>query len=226
MNSAVVDLDPTQIENTAIDTANFNYGDKPTILSDIYQTNNNIVVWKRQFDHQLVAKINEFVQVNPRLSKSLTVSPDSAYADLDYATDGRAPTAMLEDMAQLVDMFCYLFELNQAGLRLATLNGAMCPRFHFDQVPCRLVTTYHGIGSQWLPNRVLDRTKLGHGSNGLSDAKSGLYQCESDIQQLECGDVALLKGGRWEGNENSGLVHRSPVVPIDSARLLLTLDFA
>ncbi|MCZ8485672.1 DUF1826 domain-containing protein [Vibrio lentus] len=23
----------------------------------------------------------------------------------------------------------------------------MCPRFHFDQVPCRLVTTYHGVAT-------------------------------------------------------------------------------
>ncbi len=35
--------------------------------------------------------------------------------------------------------------------------------------------------------------KLGHGNNGLPDDASGLYQQESDIAQLSCGDVALFK---------------------------------
>jgi hypothetical protein len=101
----------------------------------------------------------------------------------------------------------------------------MCPRFHFDQVPCRLVTTYHGAATQWLPNYSVDRSKLGRGSNGQPDSASGLYSHEPDIKQLSSGDVALLKGERWSGNENSGLVHRSPVTSPDETRLLLTLDF-
>ena len=122
-------------------------------------------------------------------------------------------------------MFCCLFELEEVGLRLAVLNQAMCPRFHFDQVPCRLVTTYHGIATQWLENDAVDRSKLGRGSNGQPDSASGLYNDESDIQQMSAGDVALLKGERWSGNENRGLVHRSPVTSSEEVRLLLTIDF-
>jgi len=105
------------------------------------------------------------------------------------------------------------------------LNKAMCPRFHVDQVPCRLVTTYHGVATQWLPNDLVDRSKLGRGSNGKPDSESGLYSHESDIEQLSSGDVALLKGERWSGNENAGLVHCSPVTSFNETRLLLTLDF-
>ena len=130
-----------------------------------------------------------------------------------------------ENIAELVDMFCYLFELKEAAIRLKVLDQAMCPKFHVDRVPCRLVTTYQGIATEWLPHEVLDHTKLGWGSNGLADSESGLYQSESDIQQLGCGDVALLKGTLWEGNENAGLVHRSPVLPANEKRLILTLDF-
>lgn len=35
----------------------------------------------------------------------------------------------------------------------------------------------------------------------------------------------MLKGELWEGNENAGLVHSLPHVPVDGSRLLLTLDF-
>jgi hypothetical protein len=35
----------------------------------------------------------------------------------------------------------------------------------------------------------------------------------------------LLKGEAWIGNENGGLVHRSPNLTGGARRLLLTLDF-
>ncbi|MEZ8786033.1 DUF1826 domain-containing protein [Vibrio splendidus] len=199
--------------------------EQPTVLADIYQSDINIAVWQRQFDEDLTLAISEFIASNPSFSKSISLSPDKAYDKLEFATDGTASKALLENMAELVDMFCCLFDLEEVGLRLAVLNKAMCPRFHFDQVPCRLVTTYHGVATQWLPNESVDRSKLGRGSNGQPDSVSGLYNDESDIQKMASGDVALLKGERWSGNEDRGLVHRSPVTSFDEARLLLTLDF-
>ncbi|WP_394126802.1 DUF1826 domain-containing protein [Vibrio hepatarius] len=204
----------------------FSISDNPSVLTDIYQDGINIAVWQRRFDQATQSDITQFIESHPSLSKSLNLSPENAYESLDFALDGQVPKALLENIAELVDMFCCLFDLEHAGLRLATLNGAMCPRFHVDHVPCRLVTTYQGIATQWLPNEAVSRSKLGKGSNGLSDEASGLYQRSSDIKQLESGDVALLKGTRWEGNEETGLVHRSPIAETNEPRLLLTLDFA
>jgi hypothetical protein len=93
-------------------------------------------------------------------------------------------------------------------------------------VLCRLVTTYQGSGTEWLPHNIIDRSKLGHGSEGKSDEQSGLFSKQDDIQQLKLGDVALLKGEAWKGNEGAGLVHRSPSMTAGEQRLLLTLDIA
>ena len=122
-------------------------------------------------------------------------------------------------------MFCCLFGIQEAGLRFTVLNRAMCPRFHVDVVPCRLVTTYQGAGTQWLPHHLVDRSKLGMGNNGRSDEQSGLFAAPNDIQNLTSGDVALLKGERWLENEGGGLVHRSPNLPTGMHRLLTRLDF-
>ena len=154
----------------------------------------------------------------------MVVSPASARAAVGEALGNSAPAELAEDVAELVDMFCYLFELTCTGLRFGTLDRAMCPRFHVDKVPCRLVTTYHGVTTEWLPHEAIDRSQLGYRSNGKSDLESGLFKHQSDIRQLTCGDVALLKGENWIGNENAGLVHRSPAVPEGETRLLLTLD--
>ena len=45
------------------------------------------------------------------------------------------------------------------------------------------------------------------------------------IRHLACGDVALLKGEKWLGNEGAGLVHRSPSQGNGERRLILTLDW-
>ena len=134
--------------------------------------------------------------------------------------------ALSDNIAEVVDMFCYLFELKRAGIRLMALDKAMCPKFHVDRVPCRLICTYQGKGTEWLPHSSVDRSKLGRGACGLADDESGLYQDSKQINQLSKGDVALLKGENWFGNENAGLVHRSPTLLSGDSRLLLTLDFA
>jgi hypothetical protein len=201
-------------------------GVHPMILTDIYRSDVNIAVWQRSFGEGFSQEIKAFIDAQSKVSKSLTLSPENAFQVLNDATYGEAPKSLIEDMAQLIDMFCCLFDLKQAGLRLATLDNAMCPRFHVDNVPCRLVTTYQGAATEWLPNEHIDRSKLGHGSNGQPDALSGLYPLESNIEQLCCGDIALLKGSQWIDNEALGLAHRSPISLNNDTRLLLTLDFA
>ena len=193
---------------------------QPSVLSDIYQSEINIAIWRRQ--KQFLVK--EFLALNPTFQKEMILTPQDALSRISESFDNNM-TEVSEDIALLVEMFCYLFELKQAGMRLKVLDKAMCPKFHVDKVPCRLVTTYQGIATQWLPHELVDQTKLGWGCNGLPDSESGLYQRKRDIQQLDCGDVALIKGTLWEGNENAGLVHRSPGLIANEKRLILTLDF-
>ena len=156
----------------------------------------------------------------------MTVKPDDTRNRMNEALGKSAADELSRDIAEVVDMFCCLFDLRHAGLRIAVLNRAMCPRFHVDHVPCRLVTTYGGVATQWLPHDCVDRSKLSRGGDGLSDLEAGLYEQERQIRQLRSGDIALLKGELWEGNEGAGLVHRSPAVPDGAHRLVLTLDIA
>ncbi len=197
----------------------------PNVLTDIYQPENNIAVWERTLPSLLINSISDMLVQEPKLALVQTVTPDDAaqwvgnkLADYDCAT------ALAEDIALIVDMFCCLFELKEVGLRLTALDKPMCPKFHVDRIPCRLVSTYAGTATQWLANHQIDRQKLGAGSLGQPDHLSGLYKDDAVIAQMSAGDVALLKGSGWEGNEDTGLVHRSPQLAANEQRLLLTLD--
>ncbi len=201
-------------------------GDEPSVLTDIYQNDANIVIWQRKLAQVLEHAADHILNTKPALQISVTVTPQNAFTAIsDALGDTHVAAVLSEDIAQLVDIFCCLFGLDRAGLRLTALDRAMCPRFHVDRVPCRLVTTYRGTATQWLPHHLVERSKLGAASQGKPDEQSGLFDKKNDIQQLSQGDVALLKGELWEGNENAGLVHRSPAINPGQNRLLLTLDF-
>ena len=201
-------------------------GHDPRILTEIYRASTNIAIWQRDLSATLKQSVDSFLRSNPSFQASMTVAPATALGSLSDAIGDSSQTELQENIAELVDMFCYLFELRRVGLRLTALDRAMCPKFHVDKVPCRLITTFQDVATEWLPHQAVNRQKLGLGSQGKPDSESGLYQHRRDIQQLSCGDVGLLKGELWQGNENAGLVHRSPALTENQRRLLLTLDFS
>lgn len=206
-------------------TESFSISDQLGVLSDIYHEDKNIVIWQREFSDSLKQAAEDIVNNNPKLQISATVTPQNAHSIINHELGlVEFGSIVSDDIAQLVDMFCCLFDSKNVGLRLTSLNKAMCPRFHVDRVPCRLVTTYFGVATQWLDHNSVDRSKLGPANQGKPDELSGLFQNQSDIQQLAQAHVALLKGELWERNEGRGLVHRSPQLANNAHRLLLTLD--
>ena len=216
-----------ELDSCSVDRGKKRFASKsnePAVLADVYQEHTNIAIWERELSATLKDSVEDVLTSNNGFETAMTVTPQCALSSISEALGTTTRSELSKNIAELVDMFCCLFELKRTGLRLAALNRAMCPRFHVDRVPCRLITTYQGVATEWLPHQVVDRSKLGLGSNGQSDLDSGLFRHQGDIQQLNCGDVALLKGELWEGNENAGLVHRSPAVPAGKSRLLLTLD--
>ena len=198
-------------------------GDTPGILTRILDDDTNLAVWQRQ----LPAHIGDFaamvLSMNQSLAESLVV--DLPEEDSQPVLNGLAAgfndvqghEGFLADIAWLVSAFACLLGAKRVGLRLRTLDKAMCPRFHVDHVPVRLVTTYAGAGTQWLKEGAMDRRRLAQPEAEPRDARQ--------IQQFRSGDVALLKGERWQGNEGFGLIHRSPEPVSGERRLILTLDW-
>ena len=200
-------------------------GGEPESLAQIYE-DSNIAVWQRKLADQVKEAAENILNTSQSLQIVCTVNVDDCIKTLHQEL-GQSEDALVlaKDVQFLVDMYCCLFELERVALRITKLDRAMCPKFHVDQVPARLITTYVGRGTEWLDSHSVDRTKLGIASAGVPDDRSGLYQQSEDIKQLNAGDVALLKGEKWEGNENNGIVHRSPSVPNGQSRLVMTFDF-
>ncbi|REL28967.1 DUF1826 domain-containing protein [Thalassotalea euphylliae] len=202
-------------------------GTEPAIFTRIYQADINLSVWQEAMPAKVMEEANQLLTQATNVKAVMTTDPENVVDNLIEQCDELSTTPELcQHIALLVDMFCTLFELERVGLRLTHLTHAMCPKFHVDKVPCRLVATYTGNATEWLPNECVNRAKLGFGSQGLPDERSGIIRDLSQINQLNAGDVALLKGESWHDNEGGGLVHRSPRLADNEQRLLLTLDFS
>ena len=191
------------------------------VLADIYNPAVNLAIWQRSLPGAVHAEVAALLSTRPTLKLSREVTVDNCIERLQDELGPLAPE-LYRDIQALVDMYSCLFELDAVGLRLTALDRAMCPRFHVDKVPCRLVTTFAGPASEFLDNRDVDRSKLGPGP--IQDFAGGLFQSDEAIVRTRAGDVCLLKGDRWIDNEGKGIVHRSPQVPDGGKRLVMTLD--
>jgi hypothetical protein len=204
--------------------------DQLSDLAEIYYDDINLCVVNRQTDNLIKTFIDELFRTKLRISSSVQISVDQLdiYNLFPQAKYLKGYAQFCTDVKYLIEIFSELFELSTIGLRLVRLDNTMCPKFHVDHVPCRLVCTYGGQGTQWLEERYLNRAKLGFGAGGMSDEASGLILTDIDvINTMPAYAIGLLKGSKWEGNELTGVVHRSPKpTPSEPQRLLLTLDFA
>jgi len=192
----------------------------------IFNRDINISIWKRNLNSNILHASEILLIKNSDLQFSELINKNFS---IDFLVDKIGVDEKLipfyEDIQYLTKLFCELFDIRDAWLRIDAIDKPMCPRFHADHLKCRLVTTYYGPGTQWLPNSLVNRNKLGHGNNGLADDISGLFSKKSDIENLDVGDIGLLKGEAWVNNEGLGLVHRSPHIDSNYKRLYVTIDF-
>ena len=198
-------------------------GETPRALTRVLDDGVNLAVWQRQLPAHIADFGRLLLSLNEPLAESLVLElpSDDAEPNLQGLASGfsdlQGYEGFIADVSWLVSAFACLLGAKRIGLRLRALDKAMCPRFHVDHVPVRMITTYSGIGSQWPREGVIDRHQL-----GIPEVEPVQ---DLMIEQIATGDVALFKGEKWHGNEGFGLIHRSPQPAPGERRLILTLDW-
>ncbi|MDJ0892649.1 MAG: DUF1826 domain-containing protein [Gammaproteobacteria bacterium] len=181
-------------------------------LVEIFDPGMQVCAWRREIDPAIEAYLSGLHQTG-ELQVIETLSP-AAQPRLERLPDGPGRTSLIDDLSLLSEVVCELLGCSEIGLRLTRLGRAMCPGWHVDHVGIRLVCTYQGPGTQWLDEQDVDR----------SDLHSGRREDDAFVQATP-GEIVLLKGALWQGNDAFGAVHRSPELAPDAAlRALVTLD--
>jgi hypothetical protein len=172
------------------------------VLADIFEPHVNICGWQRNLAPAMSSYLSTVLDHSPRLTQVLSVDDAGDYLSCRLP-EGDGRSLFIDDIIELIDMLTCLLDCQQVGMRLTVLDRAMCPKFHRDNLQVRLVTTYKGPGTEWLPEPA---------------------NSDDDIQRAQTAEVVLLKGDAWPNNQGRGALHRSPALPRGEKRLVVTLD--
>ena len=181
-------------------------------LVEIFDPAVQVCVWQRDMDAAVSAYLAGLERTGTlQTMETLTAAGRPRLTCLP-AGPGRA--ALIDDLSLLREIVCELLGCPAVGLRLARVDHAMCPGWHIDRVGIRLICTYQGPGTPWVDDQGIDRRDL-----SLTRMADGAFI------QATPGEMVLLKGALWQGNERLGAVHRSPEIAAGAgARTLVTLD--
>ena len=181
-------------------------------LADIFDPDVQICTWPREIDASISAYLESLEQTGT-MQVIETLKADDKL-QLSQLPGGPGRKGLIDDLSLLRDIVCELLGCPAVGLRIARLGHAMCPGWHIDRTGIRLVCTYQGPGTEWLLDQNVDRHDLSHSS--MED---------QDFIQASAGEIILLKGELWQGNEQFGSVHRSPELTASNGlRTLVTID--
>ena len=122
---------------------------------------------------------------------------------------------MVEDVIDKAGLMAELTGAPLIDLRLDVVEDDRCRLFHVDHVRLRLMTTYRGPGTEWIPPHI------------AAALAPGALPPPDTVRRLARGEVAVLRGGKDATPERPGVLHRSPsILGTGLTRLLLTIDEA
>ncbi len=181
-------------------------------LADIFDPAMQVCSWQRTLDRGITSYVTDAAAHRPlQMMEVLKANDRPQLVDLPAGEGGEL---LRSDIALLTEILCELVDCPSVGLRYASVESAMCPRWHVDRVPIRMLCTYTGPGTEWLEDQGVDKARF-------SDPEIVGGVC----QRAARGEVVLLKGALWQGNAGFGAIHRSPAIASgEQRRMLLTLD--
>ena len=189
-------------------------GKDNSILNDIHQPQKSIAVQQRDtqsLQPELEKLCEDFVEFRATGSAEELVAKLQAHIERKH---GSYPLLM-NDMAGLMRAFEAVTEGDSFRVLLATIDSNMCRKFHTDVNHLRMLCTYTGQGTMWVPSEGVEEV--------INSGKRELQIDSNHIQQAKAGDVVILKGALYpDGNP---ILHRSPTIEESGEeRLLLRID--
>ena len=189
--------------------------DDANILQDIHIKNKNIAIYQRDIE-SLKNALDQVTQQSIECKVSGTIQEIANFLDSYFSDDLPEVKVLLDDIYGLLELFKQVTKASSFRFFLATINNNMCRKFHTDINNLRMLCTYVGPGTLWLPEEAVDHKALRAKANDIVLDKNL-------IQQVRTGDAVILKGALYP--ESEAIIHRSPTIEeTGNKRLLLRID--
>ena len=202
---------------------------RPDEMEIINDENISGAIWDRKLNDELERQMRQ-LRVRLKNSKDLATNfwPESPVPEIfilehlkksylgGYIKEAGL-YGLASDIKLLADLFARISGKTSLSVNLdySTKNGL--GNFHVDNPRLRLVTTYFGLGSQWLPNQILDLDALVK----KGDVIYPLNNYQAMIQTVQSGQVLILKGRDSYDSGGLSLAHGVPVTSESRFRLMI-----
>mgnify|MGYP003322319046 FL=1 len=189
-------------------------------LQDFPNQSSQLAIMNRSMPKNSTSFFEKLVEISFNIIGE--VNKDTAIKDVKNLLSDKIPKEIkndffyeiwVKDMANLCEMFCITEKSSYISFSLSSHRG--CRRYHIDNVPLRLLVTYAGQGTEWLPDEFANKRAY---ANGEPNEK--IIKDISKKQFVGEWDIALFKGGP------EGLLHRTPDSALNNNSILMRLDHA
>jgi hypothetical protein len=170
----------------------------------------NLVSWHRELPSDLPGQLVEWANRFPAQFDEIVCMPNY---DLSAATHGLAEPVrawLTMDIAVLLGRLAHIANASRLRVSFGAVRTDQCRKFHVDYVRYRLVTTYVGPGTEWVPDEAVRREALDHPPDCPCDANKEIVRDASAIRHAVPGEVLVMKGALHPSHR--GAVHRSPPI--------------
>lgn len=189
-------------------------GAHPQVLLSISHSATTLAIWRRRHTIALkeAASLDDghvFEALFP-LNPNCAESAQKFKGELNRAA-GHNCTAIANDLIELSQLYSQISHVNNVCIRIESMKGDGCRWFHLDNVPMRLVVTYAGPGTQWVP----------HAYAAMACAQQADYA--GPLNSITTGDVAFFRGKKSGADDL--VFHRSPpMTSSDEVRFVAVID--
>lgn len=197
-----------------IDIANAAINNDPNVLKDIHLASKNIAIYQRDIE-PLSADLEQIADYEIKYHASGSVAEILSQLDDFFTNHLEKCLTLFDDISEILGLFEQTTQKSSFRLLLETVSTNMCRKFHTDVNDLRLLCTYIGPGTLWMPDGAIDQK--------ASKASKEMVMDLAQKQQVAAGDVVMLKGALYP--DANPILHRSPTIEEKGEkRLLLRID--
>ena len=122
----------------------------------------------------------------------------------------------IKDMSKICNLYYDIIKQDKLNFSLKTSRG--CKRYHIDNVPTRLLVTYYGKGTEWLPRDACNYSAYYNG-----ECNENIIKVKNKSKFIKPWSIAIFKGQKFKGGTEA-ILHRTPNEALNKKSLLMCLD--
>ena len=198
-------------------------GASPFVLDEIADEDVNLVVWQRRGPAGVKRALSAWARRSALSFDEVLCGHDCDVAPLVASMVSPLRERMAQDIERLLHAFARVTKSACVRTTFDVVRTDRCRKFHADFVRYRLITTYIGPGTEWLPEEAVDRAAMVGAFECPFEANRAIVRPDATVQCAAAGEVLLMKGAAHRAAR--GAVHRSPpLTAAEPRRVLLTVS--